>query len=48
MQLLRKMWLALILVFANNRAVSNMFSVIAQSLVMLTVIGYSEPMVVVS
>ncbi len=48
MQLLRKMWLALILVFANNRAVSNMFSVIAQSLVMLTVIGYSEPMIVVS
>ena len=39
------MWLAYIIVFWNHKPLLNIFCVIAQALMMITVIGLVEPMI---
>ncbi len=45
--LLRKMWLAYILVFQNNRPVVSIFCVMVQALIMIAVTGIAEPMILI-
>jgi hypothetical protein len=48
MQLFRKFWLAVLLVFQKNHSISNIFSVMVQSLIMIGVAGLAEPMIAIS
>ena len=45
--LFRKMWLAYILVYQNDKPVVNIFCVVVQALMMITVTGIAEPMIMV-
>ncbi len=45
--LLRKMWLAYILVFQNDRPVLSIFCVMVQALMMIAVTGIAEPMILI-
>ena len=48
MLLFRKMWLAYILVFQNDKPILNIFCAMIQALTMIAVTGMAEPMIVIS
>ena len=48
LSLFRKMWLAYMLVFQNDKPVMRIFCVMVQALIMIVVSGLAEPMIMIS